>query len=349
MVIQCENCRTMFNLDETLLKEGGSKVRCSLCKHLFMAYPPLGTLDEVEAETPIDLGRGGEDQPADELVSILDEREGPVAEGKDEDFEADLDRLYKDAFKEPAPALEEKGDAPSEEAKDLAEETITGEGGRLAEGPSVDFLPMDTVDDDRDAHEIPHGGDEFVKQAPSKKKSSKWGFFAVFGVILLVLLGAATAIMYWKPELISPYLSIFEAAEKKEPADAGVRLLQLKTVAGSFVDSEKGGQMFVIRGMVSNQYPTPKSYILIKGSILDNKGKVVESRLSYAGNTFTDEEIKTLPLEDIKKAMQNRDGMARQNFNLSSGATIPFMIVFDNLPDNLSEFAVETVSSSPGT
>jgi len=40
--------------------------------------------------------------------------------------------------------------------------------------------------------------------------------------------------------------------------------------------------------------------------------------------------------------------MARKNFNLPSGATIPFMIVFDNLPDNLSEFTVEAVSSSPG-
>jgi len=40
MDIQCEKCRTVFNIDETLLKEGGSKVRCSICRHVFMAYPP---------------------------------------------------------------------------------------------------------------------------------------------------------------------------------------------------------------------------------------------------------------------------------------------------------------------
>jgi len=69
---------------------------------------------------------------------------------------------------------------------------------------------------------------------------------------------------------------------------------------------------------------------------------------AYAGNTFTEEELKTIPIEEILKAMQNRDGMARQNFNVPSGTSIPFIIVFDNLPDNLSEFVVEAVSSSPG-
>ena len=58
MVVQCENCRTIFNLDETLLKEGGSKVRCSLCKHLFTAYPPSRTIDDVEAVPPIDQAQG---------------------------------------------------------------------------------------------------------------------------------------------------------------------------------------------------------------------------------------------------------------------------------------------------
>jgi len=46
--------------------------------------------------------------------------------------------------------------------------------------------------------------------------------------------------------------------------------------------------------------------------------------------------------------MKNRYGKDRKNLNVASGATIPFTIVFDNLPDNLGEFTVEAVSSSPG-
>ncbi|MBF0211716.1 MAG: zinc-ribbon domain-containing protein, partial [Desulfamplus sp.] len=40
MIITCEKCSTKFNLDESLLKKEGSKVRCSMCKHIFKTYPP---------------------------------------------------------------------------------------------------------------------------------------------------------------------------------------------------------------------------------------------------------------------------------------------------------------------
>ncbi|MEA2059039.1 MAG: zinc-ribbon domain-containing protein [Thermodesulfobacteriota bacterium] len=41
MIITCEKCGTKFSLDESLLKQEGSKVRCSQCRHIFMSYPPL--------------------------------------------------------------------------------------------------------------------------------------------------------------------------------------------------------------------------------------------------------------------------------------------------------------------
>ncbi|MBW1754259.1 MAG: zinc-ribbon domain-containing protein [Deltaproteobacteria bacterium] len=40
MIITCEECQASFNLDESLLKPTGSKVRCSKCKKVFVAYPP---------------------------------------------------------------------------------------------------------------------------------------------------------------------------------------------------------------------------------------------------------------------------------------------------------------------
>jgi len=362
MDIQCEKCRTVFNIDETLIQEEGSKVRCSICRHVFMAYPPMRALEPMETEIPIDPSkRGSDEEITDALASLFDEHKEPEAEGKDEGLELDLDSVYKDAFQEPAEELVGKTKEESEDNQDLMEDTLGGGEERLVHDPAVDFLAMDNIDDRSEEHER---AVEPKKKVLSKKKSSKWAFSIVLVVILLALLGAAVAINYWKPELIptpvrsflSPVRSFLDnsvssflkAPEKKEPVDLGVRFLQLTSVAGSFVDSEKGGRVFVIRGVVGSKYAEPRSYILIKGNILDNKGKVVKSKQSYAGNIFTEEEIKTLPLEEVKEAMNNRDGMARRNFNLSSGATIPFMIVFDNLPDNLSEFSVEAVSSSPG-
>jgi len=333
MLIQCEKCHTIFNLDETLLKKGGSKVRCSRCRDVFMAYPSVhGDKDAVE-DAPVPSTEP-ETEIIDQLILMGDEEKPPGIAGKDKALEADLDSVYGDVLSEPVPDLEKMGQGMFEE---------TGsEKNRL----------------DSEQESVPYNEDiEPPGKTDSKKKPSKGGLRTVLLAILLVILCGAAAMTYWKPELIQPYLSLeslepylsfLKTPEKEKPADAGVRLLQLESVAGSFVDSHKSGQFFVIRGTVHSQYPKPRSHILIKGSILDNTGKVIESRVAYAGNTFTEEELKTLSVEEILKAMKNRDGMARQNFNVPSGSSIPFMIVFDNLPDTLSEFAVEAVSSSPG-
>jgi len=311
-----------------------------------MAYPSVKRKEDVPKETPI-AQVPAEDEVFRRLTVTGDEKEPPVLLGKDEAFDAELESVYRHAMVEPVLHGETSGKEAFEETRTGAEETRKEEPGDLGEGPSMDFIPLNALDDEKDALE--REMEPSADAAVSRKRSSKSGWLAVLLVILLVLLAGVAAITYWKPELIQPYLSLLRPPEKQKPVDAGVRLLQFESVAGSFVDSDKGGQLFVIRGMVRSEYPKPRSYILVRGSILDSRGKLVESKVSYAGNTFTKEELKTLPLEEIQKAMKNRDGMARQNFNLPSGATIPFMIVFDNLPENLSEFAVEAVSSSPGT
>ena len=50
MIIECEKCASKFSLDEALLKSGGSKVKCSMCKHIFIAYPGQ---QQTTSEEPI--------------------------------------------------------------------------------------------------------------------------------------------------------------------------------------------------------------------------------------------------------------------------------------------------------
>ncbi len=39
MIITCEECNSSFNVDDGLIKETGTKVRCSKCENIFVAYP----------------------------------------------------------------------------------------------------------------------------------------------------------------------------------------------------------------------------------------------------------------------------------------------------------------------
>jgi hypothetical protein len=220
------------------------------------------------------------------------------------------------------------------------------------EGPEDDAAPVDVSH----AHaEKEKAGDEkrleraHIKEKTTQKRSRKRHVLPVLLVIVLILIGAAAAIFLWAPEIIPDSLSMLKPAEKQEITDMGVRRLSFKSVTGSFVDSENSGNLFVIRGEITNDYPKSRSFILIKGSILDDKGQVVKRKLAYAGNNFKEEEIKSLPLEKINVAMKNRYGMGRENVDMAPGAKIAFTIVFENLPKNLSEFTVEAVSSSPGT
>ena len=48
----------------------------------------------------------------------------------------------------------------------------------------------------------------------------------------------------------------------------------------------------------------------------------------------------------IKNRMKNKFGDKRSNLKIKTGNEIPFMIVFDKLPNNLDEYTVEVTSSS---
>ena len=51
MIVMCEGCETSFQVDDRMIKPTGSKVRCSKCRHVFVAYPAVA----AEAEEPLIL------------------------------------------------------------------------------------------------------------------------------------------------------------------------------------------------------------------------------------------------------------------------------------------------------
>jgi pilus assembly protein FimV len=51
MIVMCEGCETSFNVDDRMIRPTGSKVRCSKCRHVFMAYPAAAAADTEEPLT----------------------------------------------------------------------------------------------------------------------------------------------------------------------------------------------------------------------------------------------------------------------------------------------------------
>jgi predicted Zn finger-like uncharacterized protein len=331
MIIECENCKSKFKLDEGLLRDEGTKVKCSQCKHVFKAYPlslgpeepDLLEMDNFEETSTIEAapGSGPElEEPIAEIYEDYDE----ASDERTEAIEGALPRLDLD--------------------KDWEREGVTSE--RKAES----VLGAEQVTKAKPKEAIPARPKKAAK--PSKvRKPGRSPVLPVILIVIVLLLGGATAVCYFAPQYIPEsvvqFLPFLKAGGR-EIGDLGVRRLSFRAIAGHFAESTTAGQLFVVKGIVVNNYSSSRSYILVKGSILDDKGNVVRTKLAYAGNTFTDDEIKQLSQDRINQAMRNRPGKGELNLNIQPQAAIPFMLIFDKLPDNLSEFTVEAVSSSPG-
>lgn len=270
MIIQCEKCLTRFNLDEALLQEKGTRVKCTVCSNIFTAYP-----DKKDLDREIWEAREGDDEE-----KFWDDQEGP---GKD---------------------LEEETEGPLEEAVYEPETTRIG------------------------------------------KRNSRLPLF--FLLIILLFTGGAALIHFLMPDMLPRLLPFLKTEQVKETTDTGVSRLAFHSVSGEFVDSKKEGSIFLIKGKVKNDYPENRSYLLMQGSILDNKGKTVKTQTAYAGNILTDEEIKAMSLTEIEGELKSRARMETGKYLVAAGASIPFMIVLGGLPDDVSEFTVKAIRSSPG-
>ncbi len=318
MIIECEKCKAKFNLDESLLKGERTKVKCSICKEIFNAYlPPTPPPQELE------LDRTSEEEPKEKEIG-------------DEAVQSDFDIAFEGA---------------------LDEDTIET---RLEdEFSDEDFeIEQDLKSEEKDAYEIRKEYTEAkIKEgkAPSEpirtaRRKGLSGLLLIILLVILVLLGGIVALNFIASQYLPKSLSLFKfkSDEGREIMDAGTSKLSFKGVTGTFIQSARTGQLFVIKGMVVNEYSKSRSYILVKGTILDSKGQVVTRKLAYAGNTFPENKIKEMTLDQINEQLKNRPGNGNINVDITPGRAIPFMIILGNLPEDLSEFTVEAVSSSPG-
>jgi len=344
MIIECEKCHAKFNLDENLLKETGSKLRCSTCKHVFIAFPAAKE-PQIEQPPAEELGDTGEIaieeiSKEEELFSDFDktiaqEVEEEVGEEKveigreEEEIEAisfdDLSQLDSGVIRK----AEEEESPDIDEAMDRAarvEEEITAQ---------------KEAEREEEVEEV----EEPVKPRPIVKKRRRSRLWITILLVILIIAVGGAALVVFKPDFLpGPF---FKKPVKEQAFDMGNKRLSFKDLNGSFVDSKKAGKLFVVKGLVTNTYPDKRSFIRIRSNILDSKGKAVKSKIVYAGNPISDKELSSLSMEEIDNQLRDKFGKNKMNTNIPPNSSIPLMIVFGNLPQDLSEFEVEAISSSP--
>jgi predicted Zn finger-like uncharacterized protein len=341
MIIECRQCGSKFKLDEGLLREEGSKVRCSVCKNVFKAYPKGMTLAGEEKPKRVDESLG-ETVTLNIQPTLQEERPEPLLE---DTFEADLAKALQEESETKRTQTISLDQIPEEEGDELKFDFE--EGGTKSE-PQAEAAPLSSPPQEKTkAAEAPARPEKAV--AKKKRKGGLQRLLMIVLIVVLLLMAGAAGLLYFAPEQVPEYLtSYLGVVSKPEVKDPGVRRLSFKNVSGKFYQSSKAGNLFCIQGMVFNDYPGSRSFIRVKGTLLDEKGVAVKQKFAYAGNIFSENELKDMTLEQIDQGLANRTGKGNANVNVKSKVSVPFMIVFGDLPDNLSEFTVEAVSSSPG-
>ena len=119
-----------------------------------------------------------------------------------------------------------------------------------------------------------------------------------------------------------------------------------RTITYKFVDNNSAGKILVISGQVRNEYDHPGSNIKVTGKIYQKGKSLANTATVYAGNMLNDADLQRMDMSAINRRLQNRFGDNRSNIKVKTGKTIPFFIVFNQLPANLDEYTVEEAGSS---
>ncbi len=221
-------------------------------------------------------------------------------------------------------------------------------------------LGVSSDERDADASDLAEFGLESDDQEPAAEGGPGKAFKVVFwllGIIIflaLLTVGAVVALdrLNKAPQIVNmarslPGMSLMllpKDADRDKPQSGEIKMA-LSNVRGYFRVNEKVGRIFVIQGLVESQHKDVRTAVLIRGRLQDTKGKVARQAVVYAGPTFTPEELRTLGLQEIQARLGSPKGPDGVNFVIAPSGTIPFMIVFANLPGNLSEFTAEVVGS----
>jgi len=248
------------------------------------------------------------------------------------------------------PAKPEAPLAPPAEGDDLGLELKGGGGQREVDASDLAEFGLESDDQEPEA-----------KGGPGKAFKVVFWLLGVIIFLALLSVGAVVALdrLNKMPQLVDlarkmPGLNYLllppgTAREKDQPGEIK---MALSNVRGYFRVNEKIGRIFIIQGLVESQHKDVRTAVLVRGRLQDTQGKVARQAVVYAGPTFTPEELRALSLQEIQARLGSPKGPDGTNFVIAPSGTMPFMIVFANLPGNLSEFTAEVVGSdslTPGS
>jgi hypothetical protein len=129
--------------------------------------------------------------------------------------------------------------------------------------------------------------------------------------------------------------------------DSGSLKMSVLETDSRFVQNSNSGTLLVITGRIRNEYASTRRFIEVTGKLFTTKN-FTKSQTVYCGNLISDQDLANLSVETIQKRLSIHIGENSYNQKVEPQKTIPFMIVFSQLPDDLASlerYSVEVTGS----
>lgn len=303
-------------------------------------------LEDVEGEAP---DEGPEDAEL-ELDLDLEDSQAAAAAPKPAAADSDLELDLSDFEETPQP--ESVGQGAEQAAADMELEFEVEEDAEVDQATEDEGLeetvaiPEPAIKEAKPAAHEPVAASD-APSKPQKAKPAKKGISKslVFLLIIVILggVGYGTYYLLDKNGIEIPFLSDYLKPKVNDPGN-----LKLTTydINSKFVDNASVGKLFVVSGKVKNGYSENRSMITLSGKIFSTGKVAVNQEKVYGGNFMSDLELANLEWDKIKSRLSNRLGDNRSNVKVAPGQSIPFMVVFSNLPKDLEEFTIEVTGST---
>ena len=310
----------------------------------------LDLSDLEQALEDVDMDASDEEPEDEDLELDLEEGEAPSTATETIAVDNELDFDLSDFEDTPPP---ESGDqAAVKEAVDMelefeveedrrSEQTLEDEG--LEETVAVpEPLAAKAATAPPEPFAAPEAAPKTKQAKPPKKGVSK---SLVFLLVLVILGGGGYGTYYMLNQngIEIPFLSDYLKPKVNDPGN-----LKLTTydINSKFVDNASVGKLFVVSGKVKNGYSENRGMITLAGRIFSTGKVPANLERVYCGNIMSDLELANLEWDKIKSRLSNRLGDNRTNVKIEPGKSIPFMVVFSNLPEDLEEFTIEVTGST---
>ncbi|MEA3545562.1 MAG: DUF3426 domain-containing protein [Thermodesulfobacteriota bacterium] len=378
MIIICPECSTKFNVNPERIPDGGAKVRCARCKHVFSTEKPFeqepAILEEDVTFSEESASNSTEQQDSPTQPSVHDEsfsetspEESDFSYDKFQELDSSVTNEESFAFGNSTDTANEdffsdnQEEAPTTRNTDVEEFTFT----KSVDQPTSTIEKVFTgVEKDRTAAEPtaaekvtsdvteleePPIEPEFPTQPVTEKKGG--AISSIIRLLLLLILGIlifAGIFVYMNgtDQLNQTIQQIF-GQQIERPVQTGQ--ITLGKLEGKFIQNEQDGELFLIHGEAINNFSESRAAIQVKGIIFDQNGKPLLQKTIFCGNPINNQKLLTLSFLELEKIMGNQFGIELSNMKIDSKTSIPFDIVFKNLPKNLSEFSVKVTSSKSAT